>query len=306
MSGRVLSFCLAPEQLAPVLATFGSRLPDEAYRIFVPSAERMILSPSCLEAFSDIDEIWAPTRFIQASLVLATTLPVLHMPVAWNFPAPVATGRAFIPDGRPYILAESDGFPGGGAVEASLRAYAAAFASWPPASRPVLAIRAQAPDDALRAMIAAQDGVLIPATADPAALIAEAGCVLALHRGEALGLAILRAMAGGVPVIATEYGGCTDLLTPKTGFPVEFRLVSTPGGASAESWVGAWAEADTDHAAWSLRELFGRPEAAWRRAEEARRQLETLHGPATVAARQVRRLSLVERLAARPYRQAAA
>jgi hypothetical protein len=306
MSGRVLSFCLEPEQLAPVLATVGSRLPDEAYRIFVPSAERMIISPSCLDALSGIDEIWAPTRFIQASLVLATTLPVLHMPVAWNFPAPVATGRAFIPDGRPYILAESDGFPGGGAVEASLRAYAAAFASWPPASRPVLAIRAQAPDDALRAMIAAQDGVLIPATADPAALIAEAGCVLALHRGEALGLAILRAMAGGVPVIATEYGGCTDLLTPKTGFPVEFRLVSMTGGASVESWVAAWAEANTDHAAWSLRELFGRPEVARCRAEEARRHFETLHGPATVAARQVRRLSLVERLAARPYSQAAA
>jgi hypothetical protein len=73
-----------------------------------------------------------------------------------------------------------------------------------------------------------------------------------------------------------------------------------------ESWVAAWAEANTDHAAWSLRELFGRPEVARCRAEEARRHFETLHGPATVAARQVRRLSLVERLAARPYSQAAA
>ncbi len=305
-SGRVLGFCLAPDELAPVLGAIGSRLPDDAYRIFIPSAERILLSPSCLDALSGIDEIWAPTRFIQASLVLATTLPVLHMPVAWRFPAPSATARDFIPDGRPYILAESDGFPGARAVEAAVRAYAAAFSSWPPASRPVLAIRAQAVDDERRAIVAAQDGVIIPATTDPAALVAGAACVLALHRGEALGLAVLQAMASGVPVVATEYGGCTDLLTPKTGFPVGFRLVLTTGSVGVDSWVGAWAEADSDHAAWSLRDLFDRPEIARRRAEEGRRQLERLHNPAAVAARQARRLDLVEQMAARPASLAAA
>jgi hypothetical protein len=306
VSGRVLCVCLAPERLASALAAVGPRLPDKAYRIFIPATERIILSSSCLDALSGIDEIWAPTRFIQASLVLATTLPVLHMPVAWNFPTPVATGRAFIPDGRPYILAESDGLPGSGPVEAAVRAYAVAFESWPTTSRPVLAVRAQAADDKLRAMIAAHDSVLIPATADPAALIAGASCVLALHRGEALGLAILQAMASGVPVVATEFGGCTDLLTPKTGFPIGFRLLPRTGGAETESWVGAWAEADLDHAAWSLRDLFGRPEVARRRAEEGRRQLDTLHDPATVAARQARRLGFVERLVARPYSLVAA
>jgi glycosyltransferase involved in cell wall biosynthesis len=306
VSGRVLCVCLAPERLASALADIGPRLPDKAYRIFIPAAEQMVLSSSCLDALSGIDEIWAPTRFIQASLVLATTLPVLHMPVAWRFSTPPATRREFIPNGRPYIMAESDGFPGGGAVEAAVRAYAVAFEAWPAASRPVLAIRAQVVDDKLRAMIAAHDGIIVPADADPAAMIAEAGCVLALHRGEALGLTILRAMASGVPVVATEFGGCTDLLTPKTGFPIGFRLVPRTGGAETESWVEAWAEADPDHAAWSLRDLFSRPEVARRRAEEGRRQLDTLHDPTTVAARQARRLGFVERLAVRPYSLVAA
>jgi hypothetical protein len=304
VSGRVLVFCLAPDQLAAVLTAIGLRLPESAYRIFIPSSEQMVLSSSSPEALSDIDEIWAPTRFIQASLVLETTLPVLHMPVPWCFPVPPASGREFIPGGRPYILVSDDSFPGGGAVHAGVRAHAAAFGSWAAEKRPVLAIRSQsvdAADDALQAMIVAHGGVILPSTADPAALIAGAACLLALHRGDALGLTILRAMASGVPVVATEYGGCTDLLTPKTGFPVGFRLLSATGGTSPENWVDAWAEADPDHAAWSLRDLFGRPDVARRRAEEARRQLERLHDPATVAAQQGRRLGLVERLAARPY-----
>ena len=299
-SGRVLSLCLAPEQLAPVLAAIGSRLPDKAYRIFIPSTERIVLSPSCLDALSGIDEIWAPTRFIQASFVLATALPVLYMPNTWRFPAPPAPGPAFIPNGRPYILAESDGFPGAGAIEAAVRAYAAAFGSWATERRPVLAIPSQSADvtdDALRDMIAAQGGVILSPTADLAALIDGAACLLALHRGEATGLTILRAMASSVPVVATEYGGCTDLLTPKTGFPVGFRLLPGSGDAAGERW----AEADLDHAAWSLRDLFGRPDVARSLTEEAYRQLAGLHDPATVAARQARRLSLVERLATRPY-----
>ncbi len=308
VTGRLLAFCLAPDQLAPVLAAIGPQLPDKAYRIFIPSAERVVLSSSRPDVLSGIDEIWAPTRFIQASLVLATTLPVLHMPVAWNPPARVATGHELIPLGRPYILVAGDDFPGSGAVQAAVRAYAMAFGSSTPASRPVLAIQAPAADamdESLQAMIAMQDGIILPPGADPAALIAGAACFLALHRGEALGLAILQAMASGVPVVATEYGGCTDLLTPKTGFPVGFRLMPMAGDAK-KSWVGAWAEADPDHAAWSLRDLFSRPEVARTRAEEARCQLKNLHNPATVAAQQARRLSLVERLAARPYRLVAA
>jgi hypothetical protein len=306
-TGRLLGLCLAPEQIASGLAAVTARLPDSAYRVFIPSAERMVLSPSCLDALSEIDEIWAPTRFIQARFVLAANRPVLHMPVAWRFPAALSTGRdAFGLPWRSYILAEDDGFPGGGALRAAVRAYASAFGPWPSARRPALAISSSDVatwDDDLRAMIAAHDGVILPATADPTALMAGAACLLALHRGEALGLSIVRAMASGVPVVATDYGGCTDLLTPETGFPVEFCLVPPASGLEMEA---AWAEADLDHAAWSLRDLVGRPEMARRRGEAGRQRLENLHGPVAVAAQQARRLDLAARLAAQPASRAAA
>jgi hypothetical protein len=294
VSGRVLAICLAPDRLAPVLGAIGRRLPDDAYRIFIPSAERMLLAPPCRAAVTDIDEVWAPTRFIQALFVLATEAPVLHMPVAWRFQTAAAGAP---PLSRPYILAEDDAFPGPDALRAATDVYATAFGSWPAASRPLLAMRAEVADDPLRDAIAALGGVILPADADPAPLIAGAACLLALHRGEALGDRVLQAMASGVPVVATEFGGCTDWLTPKTGFPVEYRLV--PADVS-------WAEPDLSHAAWLLREVFERPEEARERAHEGRRQLRSLLDPAAVAAQQARRLGFVDRMVARAAGRVAA
>ena len=289
-SGRLLSLCVSPDQLAPILEAVKPRVPGCAYRVFTPSAEQMALSPSCLESLGQIDEIWAPTRFIQAGLVLKTQLPVLHMPVAWRFPALGPRAPA-----RPYILAECDGFPGCGELLAAIQAYEAAFGSRPEADQPTLVLRPHGSgewDAALRAAIAGNPAVIVPATvADPVALVAGAACVLSLHRGEALGLPVARAMAYGVPVVATDYGGCTDLLTPETGFPVDFHLV--PGRSSSHSA----AQADACHAAWSLRDVFDRPDEARRRAANASRVLQSAHDPAAVAAQQAERLGVLGLLA---------
>jgi hypothetical protein len=292
-TGRVLGFCLHPGQLTPVLDAVTSRLPGCAYRILIPAAERICLSPPVLEALRQVDEIWAPTRFVQAGLVLATELPVLHMPVAWRFPTAAAPLTTPVPPGRPYILVESDGFPGCGAVLAAVRAYGAAFGSQLAANRPALVLRPHGTDQwdaTLRTAIAADDGVVVADLCDRTVLSAGAACVLALHRGEALGLSIARAMAYGVPVVATDYGGCTDLLTPQTGFPVDFRLIRT---LDADVPNATWAEADVAHAAWSLRDIFDRPDEARRRTANARRGLETTHGPAAVAAQQAARFEFL-------------
>jgi hypothetical protein len=90
INGCVVAICTAPDRVAAAIAATGPRLRDGPYRIFIPAAERISLTPSWLAKLSEVDEIWAPTRFIQSSLVLRTSLPVLHMPVAWDFQAPAA------------------------------------------------------------------------------------------------------------------------------------------------------------------------------------------------------------------------
>ncbi len=303
VNGRLLTVCAPPGQCGELLSLMRS-CRNTAYRVLVPAGEAIAVSPASPGLLAEADEVWAPTRFIQASLALMTEVPVLHMPTAWQFP-PVAP---LAPPGHRYILAVSDAFPGSGAVMAALQAYRAAFGDSPAADRPRLVVLHPA-SAAWRQTMAGEfggdDGVeLVDASSpqhDPAALAAGAACLLALHRGDALGVPVVRAMAYGVPVVATDYGGCTDLLTPDTGYPVDYRPAAKPvghGHSHGHPTPAGLVAPDPHHAAWALRDLFARPQEARRRAGNALRALGALSDPALVAAQRSARLNTLKLLGA--------
>ncbi|SDR25162.1 Glycosyltransferase involved in cell wall bisynthesis [Rhizobiales bacterium GAS191] len=304
-TGRLVVFSINADQLPHVVETTRARLPRHAYRACIPFWELSRFPTPYLEALHHVDEIWAPTRFIQAGLAASINLPVVHIPVALSFPTLTSPRHiAPIPPGRPYVLFAFDflSFAERKNPLAAVRAFRAAFGNLPAADRPALIIKSQnsahlGGNQALRDAIAEdEDVVLFDCTLnrlDTLTLVAGAACVLSLHRGEGLGLLVAEAMAYGVPVVATDYGGSTDLLTPETGFPVDCRLIPVPKDAYP-FWEGqVWADADVDHAAWSLHEVFERPDEAARRVDNARQWLEASHGAAAVAARQAARLEAI-------------
>jgi glycosyltransferase involved in cell wall biosynthesis len=304
-TGRLVVFNINADQLPHVVEATRARLPLHAYRTCVPFWELSRFPTPFLEAFHHVDEIWAPTRFIQTGLATAIDLPVVHIPVALSFPTLTSPRHtAPVTPGRPYVLFALDflSFAERKNPVAAVRAFRAAFGMLPAADRPALIIKAQnsahvGGTQALRdAIVENDDVVLFDRTLnrmDMLALVAGAACVLSLHRGEGLGLLVAEAMACGVPVVATDYGGSTDLLTPETGFPVDFRLIPVPKDAYP-FWEGqVWADADVDHAAWSLREVFERPDETARRVDNAGQRLEAFHGPTAVAARQAARLKMI-------------
>lgn len=304
-TGRLVVFSINADQLANVIEATRARLPKFAYRTCVPFWELSRFPRPLLEAFDQVDEIWAPTRFIQAGLASLTDLPVVHIPVLMTFPKLISPRRvAPVPPGRPYVLFAFDflSFAERKNPVAAIRAFRAAFGLLSVANRPALIIKTQNSNhagvdrDLHDAIAQDEDVILFDCTLnriDTLALVAGAACVLSLHRGEGLGLLVAEAMAYGVPVVATDYGGSTDLLTPETGFPVDFRLMPVPKDAYP-FWEGqVWADADIDHAAWSLREVFERTDETARRVDNARRRLETSNGPTAVGARQAARLQAI-------------
>ena len=61
-------------------------------------------------------------------------------------------------------------------------------------------------------------------------LMAACDAVVSLHRSEGLGLLVAEAMVMGRPVIATDFSATTELVTPNTGYPVDFRLIPVEEG----------------------------------------------------------------------------
>ena len=109
-----------------------------------------------------------------------------------------------------------------------------------------------------------------------AALYDSADVLLSLHRSEGFGLTLAEAMLRGVPVVATNWSGNTDFLTPETGVPVGYTLVPAEDPQGTYHHPGMmWAEPDVQEAADALRQLRAdakrRDEIGRRAAEFARR-----------------------------------
>jgi glycosyltransferase involved in cell wall biosynthesis/GT2 family glycosyltransferase len=94
-------------------------------------------------------------------------------------------------------------------------------------------------------------------------------------RGEGFGLAGLEAMATGLPVIATNWGGPVEYLDPQDSFPLSYRLVDAQGvEANQVRHFGLWAEPDYEHLRYLMRWLYEHPEEA---AQKGRIAAERVH-----------------------------
>jgi glycosyltransferase involved in cell wall biosynthesis len=101
-------------------------------------------------------------------------------------------------------------------------------------------------------------------------LYRDADVLLSLHRSEGFGLTLAEAMLHGVPVVATDWSGNTDFVTPQTGIPVPFSLVPAEDPQQTYHYPDlVWAEPDVQAAAVALRRLRDEPEFALRLAQDA-------------------------------------
>ncbi len=123
------------------------------------------------------------------------------------------------------------------------------------------------------------------------ALIAALDCYVSLHRSEGFGLTLAEAMLLGVPVVATDYGGSRDFVTPFNAWPVDWSAASIGPGNAPYPPDGTWAAPDIDHAVSVLRGVRAAPEEARRRAARAREDVAREHAPKVAGAAMVARLT---------------
>jgi glycosyltransferase involved in cell wall biosynthesis len=87
-------------------------------------------------------------------------------------------------------------------------------------------------------------------------LVASANCVVSLHRAEGFGLDMLYAMGCGVPVLATGYSGNLEFCTDETSWLVGFHAVPVlPEEYPFVEPGHTWAEPNHDEAVAKMREI---------------------------------------------------
>ncbi len=277
-------FNINADQLPRTIDHLGNALRADAYRIIMPFWELEEFPKPWLKAFDCVDEVWAPTRYIQSMLAPCVKIPVTYMPLPLAFtPPPKLARSAFgLPEDAFLFFFAFDFFS---FIErknplAAVRAFQRAFSSIKGAAKPKLVIKTLNADvvadksRALRDCLRDDPDIILIDEAlqreQVLQLINACDAVVSLHRSEGLGLIVAEAMSLGKPVIATDYSATTELVSPKTGWPVDFKLVPLAEGEYPFAEGQVWAEVDEVHAAWQMRQVYFDSAECEKRARAAR------------------------------------
>ena len=241
------------------------------------------------------DEIWAPSQFIAKAFGPRFHGPVKILPPPMVLPAIPSRQRADfgLPSDRFlfYFFFDYSSF----AARKNPEAVIAAFRRCADMTSPgrvglVLKSMGEGYNQTDRHHVAklvagAEDIFLIDSVlerADMMALQSLCDCFVSLHRSEGFGLGIAEAMALGKPVIATNFGGASDLLAPERACPIGSRLVAVgpdeyPGGAGQ-----FWADPDIEEAAAAMGRMVEEPDYGRKLAARALAFVEEYLGPSRI------------------------
>ena len=220
-------------------------------------------------AFAHVDELWAPTRFIETMLrkhapsrvqVKYVPLPVVTPQVDNSI-----TRARFGLDDR-YMFLFSFDFMSVMKRKNPLGLIEAFCSAFSEGEGPILVIKAINGDKRLvernmlrDAVRKRSDIVLIDeyfTKVETSTLTILADCYVSLHRSEGLGLTMSEAMTLGRPVIATGYSGNLDFLSDANSFIVPGSRVKVGYGAEGYSQEAMWMEPNVTEAAKYMRYVY--------------------------------------------------
>jgi glycosyltransferase involved in cell wall biosynthesis len=275
------------DQLGLVRNYLKKKINQSAYKINMPFWELSKFPQPWLKNYQGINEVWAASRFIQATLQKVLSIPVFWLP-------PAVTLTKFIPRSRHYFQLphktflfhynfDFSSFATRKNPQAAIKAYRLAFRNAKTVIDTALVIKTRGYDPEgkslarLQEFTANEPDIYIlnqDMTYDETlALTNCCDCYISLHRSEGFGYTLAEAMLLEKPIIATDYSGTKDFLNQNTGFPVNYQLIPVQENEYPFWQHQTWADPDLNHAAWLMRKMI---------ADEAQTKAIALQGKAKI------------------------
>ncbi len=260
-----------------------------------------------------LDEIWAPTKFVQATISRRVTIPVVYMPIPLEVPGKRQDIRSkFGLSGRDFTFYCS--FDARSLIErknpfAVIDAFKRAFAR---VDAPVVLLIKVSASPNSKPQLKAVGELKRKIEGDPRIrllrpvlgreelmdLFYSVDCYVSLHRAEGLGLGMSEAMSVGTPVIATGYSGNLDFMDASNSSLVGFDYVNddTPQKIDRNIKLSErfyWADANVDDAAEKMRRIFTDPAYRLRIAAKGKSDVARFYSVEAIARNYSERLELL-------------
>jgi len=304
--------CVNADQTPALVERAGADFFDGRYTIGWWWWEVGTFPEEWMGSFDLVDEVWAGSRFVAETLSRISPVPVVHIPMPIELPDDVVPDRQGLrlPDEFLFLFS----FDYNSVFErknplAVVAAFRTAFPE-PAAGGPVLVIKSINGDrfpvqrDRLAEAVAGQPDILLREdyldVADKNTLMASCDCYVSLHRSEGFGITVAEAMLLGRPVIATDYSGAADLLSPDRAYPVGYDLVPIGPDAGPYPPEGEWAEPDIAAAAAAMAAVVADPQDALRRGLRGRGYVREHHSAEAGGTAMRDRLELIRTHRSRP------
>lgn len=257
-----------------------------------------------LSSFDLVDEIWAQSRFTQDSISQKTDKPVVYMPLVVSYAVANPLPRTYfqIPEKRYVFLTFFDftSYFQRKNPFAVVEAFQKAFNRHGINTNVQLVVKLNNWDHddvnyktfekAISNVPNIQLVKKVFADEEMKALVNCCDCFVSLHRSEGFGRGPAEAMALKKPVIVSGYSGNMDYCNESNSYLVDCRLINVKADEYPHGEGQIWADADVDHAAFCMTEVFLQPESALRKAETAHQYITTYQGPDFIGKRYARRL----------------
>ncbi|GFI01249.1 putative glycosyltransferase EpsD [Lachnospiraceae bacterium] len=306
VDGSILIMNVNADQTPVVKEHLPAEQWNRAYKIGIWYWELPVFPERWLPSINLVDEIWAPTRFVQDAVSMKANCPVIYMPLPMELKIPKVISR------------EKYGLP----KDAFLFVNMYDTLSMQSRKNPTAVIEAFKktfrPDDLSVGLVVKlnnsnvlerdyeylkqikgqyQNIYFLPKVLDRIEvneLIMMCDVAVSLHRSEGLGLLCQEAMYLGKPVIATNWSGNVDFMSDREACMVNYKLIHVGEDIGPyESWQ-EWADADVDHASELMGRLYADRSLCAKLGENARKRIMDEYSSDTCGKRMRSRIEFIK------------